>query len=429
VTLPTVVVPREAAERIRHALSRGGDVSAHRSDADDLYVVVGVRDGRLAMLPATVDRAFAALRGADLDASGQWARADPEVHVTHQNVLFRAGTAVPYATFVKMCPVVLDPGNTAGLLLTHVPEIADDLRSLGVAEFAGWYVTRQGVTALAVQVEPDAWGTAQLCDTWPLDRLAAVSVLVIGLGSIGGAIVDDLAAAGVGTIGLLDRDRVWWHNLVRHRLGRESVGRLKVDALHDRLRSRWPITAVRRHALDVVEDADAVRAFVGGYAAIVCAADGVAPRRVVSHLARRAGVPAVLACVLENGAVGEVLRLLPGPGDGCLLCRRAKLLRDGAMDVETGLELGYGTGSAHRPMTAVAPDLWLVASLAAKTVLATLIESRTGEWGQRLPGEHAVVGLRPVPGLAAPFDVGRVGEIRWHPAVAPRPDCPTCAPA
>lgn len=40
----------------------------------------------------------------------------------------------------------------------------------------------------------------------------------------------------------------------------------------------------------------------------LCCADGVAPRRSTSHLARRANTAAILACVLADGGIGEVIR-------------------------------------------------------------------------------------------------------------------------
>jgi len=161
---------------------------------------------------------------------------------------------------------------------------------------------------------------------------------------------------------------------------------------------------------------------------IVCATDGVAPRRVVSHLARRAGRPAVLACVLEDGEIGEVLRLRPWPTAGCLLCQRQHLTASGMLDLEPGLDAPYGRGTAHRPMTAVAGDLHLVGQLAAKAAIATLLE-KVGYHEQLLPADQLVVGLRPGPDLPTPFDPSHVGALRWSSPGPPLPGCPTCEPS
>ncbi|TAG47004.1 MAG: molybdenum cofactor biosynthesis protein MoeB, partial [Runella slithyformis] len=61
------------------------------------------------------------------------------------------------------------------------------------------------------------------------ERLKAAKVLVIGCGGLGSPVLLYLAAAGVGTIGLIDNDTVDMSNLQRQILyGTESVGKPKV---------------------------------------------------------------------------------------------------------------------------------------------------------------------------------------------------------
>jgi hypothetical protein len=255
-----------------------------------------------------------------------------------------------------------------------------------------------------------------------------MSVAVVGCGSIGSVAADSLAGFGLGALHLADFDRLLWHNMVRHPLGPESVGRSKSDAMAERIRQRWSTERVTSHNLDVVRSADVFRSIVREVDLVLCAADGIAPRRVVSHVSRRARVPAVLACVLDQGAIGEIIRLRPTPRFGCLLCLRSFLAAKGAMDAEADQELAYGTGSSHRPMTAVPGDLQAVGVLAAKAAVATLLESKVGDSTQLLPGEHAVIGLRPGGDLSAPFDVRYAGEIVWSSVPPPRETCPTCRP-
>jgi len=57
-----------------------------------------------------------------------------------------------------------------------------------------------------------------------------------------------------------------------------------------------------------------------------------------------------------------------------------------------------------------------------------LLESLDGDGTQRIPNEHALLGLRATPDLAAPFNLDKVGEVRWLPVPPPRPGCPTCNP-
>lgn len=374
--------------------------------------------------PGVTDRRR--IRGHFLDpidaraGSGLWYRADPDLHEAHR-WLRRIQAPSPIEMFKAflVADTFRDPGpDGATITLTYAPD-AD-------APWAAWAVTRELAWPTAVAVLPprEADPLNTLGPGWPLAALRPARVTLVGTGSIGSAAAHALAGYGVGHLTLVDDDRLEWHNLVRHRSGYRDIGRYKVDALADDLRGRWTALHVDPRRENVVFHADRMRALFADSDLIVCAADGVAPRRVVSHLARRTGRAAMLACVLLDGAVGEVLRLRPWPRYGCLLCNRAALLACGALDPEPGLDSDYGQGERHRPMTAVGPDLHLVADLAAKLAVATLLEA-DGRTEQVVRGDTALVGLRPEPLVAPPFDLAP-GELRWLPVAPQRPDCPTC---
>lgn len=264
-------------------------------------------------------------------------------------------------------------------------------------------------------------------DAWPVDVLTARSAMVVGTGSIGASCAESLAMYGIRKLVLVDPDRMQQHNLIRHLLAASDVGRHKVSALRDYLSNRFDALNIDAVAIDVVEDADKVRTLLKTVDVVVGATDGVSPRRVLSHLSRRAGVDLVLACVLEDGEIGEVIRFRTDPAQGCLVCHRRHLHENNLLDLEANLDAGYGTGSIHRPMTAVRGDLNMVGGLAAKVAISSLLE-RAGYAEQQLPGSHAVIGLRPAPGLATPFNVKRAGEVVWHNIGKPYEDCPTCTP-
>ena len=66
---------------------------------------------------------------------------------------------------------------------------------------------------------------------------------------------------------------------------------------------------------------------------------------------------------------------------------------------------------------------------AAIKALVLRLAKENPRWGhsdQKLPDEHAVIGLRPTVGWVAPFDLHRNGEVRWLPTSPPLPGCPTC---
>lgn len=295
----------------------------------------------------------------------------------------------------------------------------------GSTEFLAWIVSGDRVGPVGLDVIENPSETMfPLARAWPLSRVKAARVVAIGAGSIGSAAIARLAEYGVGTIDVVDPDRLLSHNVARHRLTARYVGMTKVRALREWAAETYPAADIRPHELDVIDDADAMRQLLLGADAVVTTTDGVEPRRSANHLAVRAGVTNVLACVLEDGAFGEVLRVIPRV-TACLWCSRQRLAADGSMDIEHSLDRGYGTGSWHLPMTAVTGDLALVADLAAKMAISTILH-RAGYREQVPPGDACVVGLRPLPDRAPPFDLSRAGEVRWRELGQPDETCPTC---
>lgn len=98
-------------------------------------------------------------------------------------------------------------------------------------------------------------------------KLKAAKVLVVGSGGLGSPLLLYLAAAGVGTIGIVDFDVVDDSNLQRQVLyGKDDVGKLKIEAARDRLEALNPHIEIRLHntrftsenALDILQDYDVV---------------------------------------------------------------------------------------------------------------------------------------------------------------------------
>ena len=98
-------------------------------------------------------------------------------------------------------------------------------------------------------------------------KLKNAKVLVVGTGGLGAPLIQYLAAAGVGTIGIVDFDIVEDSNLQRQVLfTQEDIGRPKVDAAYDRITKQNPHIKLVKHntllnsnnALDIVKDYDVV---------------------------------------------------------------------------------------------------------------------------------------------------------------------------
>jgi len=424
-----IFVPADALAKIAASNELHGKLVLRYVTSDEIFVVHGVETSRGMRRQVDIPREYHALRAGNGSYDGRWIESPSSaLHVVHAELRRRPGSMMTPADFKELSGVRLDAGMKTLIVITHDAGLSEDLRAGGVETYAGWHLTRDGARPASIAVEPATHGLKQLEGLWPLSELSAMNIAVVGCGSIGSAAAEALAGYGVGSLQLIDPDRLLWHNLVRHSLDRRSVGRSKAAALADSLTQRWQRESYFAHDVDVVREAGVLRALTSDADLVLCAADGVAPRRVVSHVARRAKIPAILACVLDGGAIGEILRLRPTPRFGCLLCLRANMQERGAIDAEADQELDYGAGTAHLPMTAAPSDLKYIGALAAKAAVATLLESRFGDATQRLPSEHAVIGLRPAGDLHAPFDLNHAADVVWRSIPAPRPECVTCNP-
>ena len=143
-------------------------------------------------------------------------------------------------------------------------------------------------------------------------RLAASRVLVIGAGGLGSSVIPSLAAAGVGTIGIVDDDTVELSNLHRQLVhGMADIGRSKVDSAVDFVAALNPHTTV----IAVRERLTATTAIelFEGYDLVLDGSDNFATRYLASDAAALAGIPLVWGSVSQFG--GQASVALPGgPG-------------------------------------------------------------------------------------------------------------------
>lgn len=148
-------------------------------------------------------------------------------------------------------------------------------------------------------------------------RLKAARVLVVGAGGLGSPVALYLAAAGVGTIGLVDFDEVDATNLQRQILyGVSDLGRPKTEAATARLADLNPYVSVVRHdgrltresALDVV----------AGYDVVVDGTDNFPTRYLVNDACVLLGKPYVYGSILRFEGQVSVFWGERGPCYRCL---------------------------------------------------------------------------------------------------------------
>ncbi|ATQ69226.1 MULTISPECIES: HesA/MoeB/ThiF family protein [Methylosinus] len=146
-------------------------------------------------------------------------------------------------------------------------------------------------------------------------RLKAARVLVIGAGGLGAPMLQYLAAAGVGVIGVADDDEVSLSNLQRQVIhGSMDVGRLKVESAQDAVERLNPNVVVEPHALRVT--AEDARALVADYDIVADGSDNFATRYIVSDACFYEKKPLVTAAVGGFDASLTTLRPFETGPDG-----------------------------------------------------------------------------------------------------------------
>ncbi len=127
-------------------------------------------------------------------------------------------------------------------------------------------------------------------------RLKAARVLVIGAGGLGAPLIQYLAAAGIGTIGLVDDDTVSLSNLQRQVIhGTPDLGRPKVESAADAVARLNPNVRVETHALRL--NPENAEGLIAAYDLVADGSDNFATRYAVSDACYRAGRPLVTAAL------------------------------------------------------------------------------------------------------------------------------------
>jgi adenylyltransferase/sulfurtransferase len=149
------------------------------------------------------------------------------------------------------------------------------------------------------------------------EAFKAAKVLCVGAGGLGSPVSMYLAAAGVGTLGIIDYDVVEFSNLQRQLLHMtHDVGRLKVDSACDRLRAINPEVHVEAHGV-ALTSANALD-LVSRYDLVVDGTDNFPTRYLVNDACVLARRPYVYGSIFRFEGQASVFAVESGPCYRCL---------------------------------------------------------------------------------------------------------------
>ena len=225
-------------------------------------------------------------------------------------------------------------------------------------------------------------------------RLIAARVLVVGAGGLGAPLLQYLAAAGVGTLGVVDDDAVDLSNLQRQIIHRTAdIGTAKVESAHRALREINPEVRVVAHKERL--DAASVARLIEGYDIVADGSDNFATRYLVNDTCFHLKKPLVSAAILRFDGQISTYKAFMGTGHPCLRCLFPVAPSEDAV-----------------PSCAQAGVLGALAGTLGALQATEVVKEILGI-GQSLSGRMIMYDA-----LAASFD-----EMK----IAKRPDCPTCS--
>ena len=167
--------------------------------------------------------------------------------------------------------------------------------------------------------------TEMLIGAEGLAKLRAARVAVFGLGGVGGCVVEALARSGVGTLDLIDNDRVALSNLNRQIIALHStIGQPKVEAAADRVRDIDPTISVNTYQTFYLPETRDQFDFKT-YDYVVDCIDTVTGKLDLVMQCRAAGTPIV--CALGTGNKLDPTKLVVSDLSETSVCPLARIMR------------------------------------------------------------------------------------------------------
>lgn len=224
-------------------------------------------------------------------------------------------------------------------------------------------------------------------------RLMASRVLVVGAGGLGAPLLQYLAAAGVGTLGVIDDDTVDLSNLQRQVIHRTAdIGTAKVESARRALGDINPEVRVIAHPHRLT--AANVEQVVAGYDLVADGSDNFATRYLVNDACYRLKKTLVSAAILRFDGQISTYKAFQGTGHPCLRCLFPQAPSEDAV-----------------PSCAQAGVLGALAGTLGALQATEVVKEILGI-GRSLSGRMLMYDA-----LAGAFE---------EMAIAKRPDCPTC---
>ena len=134
-------------------------------------------------------------------------------------------------------------------------------------------------------------------------KLANAKILIVGIGGLGSPIALYLAAAGIGTLGLIDNDTVSISNLQRQVLySEEELNLPKVDCAEKKLKALNSNIKVNKYNIKL--ELNNAKDIISNYDIVIDGCDNIATRHLINNTSKELNIPYIYGAI--NACDGQV---------------------------------------------------------------------------------------------------------------------------
>lgn len=204
-------------------------------------------------------------------------------------------------------------------------------------------------------------------------RIGDKIVAVVGCGSVGSFIADELCRSGVSRFILIDPDTVEWVNLTRTVYGYRDVGVPKVQALSRHLQQIFPDVKVDAHLAELQNLREQMPSLFAGVDLVVAAVDDPKANGLLDRFCYERGLRTLFVGIYKGAKGGEVVAVVP-PSTPCYGCATGGV-RESLADVVDRKDVvrnrDYGTNKLVAEV-ALGSDIHFVCTAAVKMAQSLL---------------------------------------------------------
>lgn len=266
------------------------------------------------------------------------------------------------------------------------------------------------------------------------------TVAVVGCGSVGSFIADELCRSGVSRFILIDPDTVEWVNLTRTVFGYRDVGAFKVQALARHLHEIFPDVRIDAHPAELQGLREEMPQIFVGVDLVIAAVDDPKANGMLDRFCYELGLRTLFVGIYKGARGGEVVAVDPSctPCYGCATGGVRESVADVIDRKEVVRERDYGTNKLVAEV-ALGSDIHFVCTAGVKMALSLLCRDNDAlplkafMQSQLDEGVHyAMFGMQPDYYLFPSTHGDAIGQHAFQSLwlkTTRRADCPRCGDA